>query len=1038
MIKNILKTGFFILATGSLIGQISLPAKFRNIGPFRGGRSVSVSGVKGDQLTYYMGTTGGGLWKSTDAGHQWNNISDGYFTTGSVGAIAVSESHPYIVYVGMGEHAPRGVMTSHGDGVYKSTDAGKTWTKIGLEKTQHISRIQIHPTNPDIVYVAAQGALYGPNPERGIFKTEDGGLSWKKVLYVNDLTGASELSMDKNFPHILYAAMWEHQRLPWQVISGGKGSGLYKSTDGGNTWIELTQGLPVEKGKMAISVSGANSNKVYALIESDTQKDLGGLFVSNDAGENWNMVSGDNRLTQRAWYYTEVFADPQNENLVYVLSAPALKSIDGGKNWEVMTNAHGDYHDMWINPDKPENIVIADDGGAAISFNRGETWSRQDNMPTAQLYRINTDRLFPYKIYAGQQDNTSLSIQSIALGRSGISRENWSYSAGGESAFLAFDPDNPQKVMGGSYLGTIEILDMVSNSSTNIMIEPIQYLGREARDMKYLFNWNAPIVWSVHEPNTFYHCAQYVLKTKDFGNSWEVISPDLTRNDDSKQGNGGAPFTNEAVGAENYGTIAYLMESPHEKGVLWTGSDDGLIHLTRDGGLTWSNVTPKGLEECLINAIEVSPHDPATAYIATTRYKFNDHKPGLYVTTDYGKTWTSINQGIPTNAFTRVIREDTQIKGLLFAGTETGLFLSRDSGKNWQSFQLNLPITPITDLKITFDDLVVATSGRSFWILDDLQLIREFKDSVTAPLIYTPEKAILGNWGSPFSGNISNFDGTDPFEGVNPANGAVIYYHLPENHQSESPISLEIYDDQKRLVRTFSSETDREFISYDGGPPSEPTLPNSKGIQRFFWDLRYSTLPGIPTAYIESSYRGHRVMPGTYTAKLTIENGIAETQMVVESMPHVKIENETYQGYHEFMQEMEAKVAEMHSMVNQLYQVQGQLESFLKENLPENLRTKGKELFHSLKIWDEEMVQRKSLAYDDVENFPNKFTANYMFLMNQTESQIPRVNEGSKIRKKELDVMWEGLKKQGQRFLLEEIPGFNQEAFNAGFGFLNP
>ena len=1036
--KNIFITGFIIFFSGFLVAQISLPVKFRNIGPFRGGRSVAASGVKGDMLTYYMGTTGGGIWKTTDAGQQWNNISDGYFSTGSVGAIAVSESHPYIIYAGMGEHAPRGVMTSHGDGVYKSTDAGKSWKKMGLENTQHISRILIHPSNPDVVFVAAQGPLYGPSPERGIFKSEDGGLSWKKVLYVNDLTGAAELSMDKNFPHILYAALWEHQRLPWQVISGGKGSGLYKSTDNGQTWQELTNGLPQEKGKMGISVSGANSNKVYALIESDSEKDQGGLFVSNDAGENWNMVSGDNRLTQRAWYYTEVFADPQNENLVYVLSAPALKSIDGGKNWEVMPYAHGDYHDMWINPDRPENIVIADDGGAAISFNRGETWSRQDNMPTAQLYRINTDHLFPYKIYAGQQDNTSLAIQSIALGRSGISRENWSYSAGGESAFLAFDPNNPQKVMGGSYLGTIEILDVPSNSSTNIMIEPIQYLGREARDMKYLFNWNAPIVWSVHEPNTFYHCAQYVLKSNDFGTSWKIISPDLTRNDDSKQGKGGSPYTNEAVGAENYGTIAYMVESPHQKGVIWTGSDDGLVHLTKDGGETWMNVTPRGLEECLINAIEVSPHDPATAYIATTRYKFNDHSPGLYKTTDFGKSWTAIHQGIPPGAFTRVIREDTKIKGLLFAGTETGLYLSRNGGKTWLSFQVNLPVTPITDLKVIFDDLIVATSGRSFWILDDLNLIREFKDSTSSPLIYTPEKAILGNWGSPLSGDISDFKGSDSFEGVNPANGAVIYYHLPENHKPESTLKLEIFDEKKELVRSFYSQAIPDFRSYDGGPPSEPILPNSKGIQRFFWDLRYPTLPGIPIAYIESSYRGHRVMPGTYTAKLISENGIVETQIVVESMPNVKIEKDTYQEYHDLMQEMEAKVAEMHHLVNRLYLVQGHLENYWKENWPENLKAKGKELLNRLKSWDEEMVQRKSLAYDDVENFPNKFTANYMFLMNQTESQIPKVNQGSMLRKAELDAIWEDLKKQGLRILNEDIPNFNKEAFSHGFGILIP
>ncbi|MBT8209428.1 MAG: glycosyl hydrolase, partial [Eudoraea sp.] len=591
------------------------PLKYRNIGPYRGGRSVTATGVVGDPLTYYMGITGGGLWKTQDAGQRWENISDGFFETGSVGAVAVSASHPNVVYCGMGEHAPRGVMSSYGDGVYKSTDSGKTWKKIGLEKTQHIARIIIHPDNPDVVYVAAQGALYGPNPERGIYKTTNGGESWEKVLYVNEGTGASELSMDPTAPDILYAAMWEHQRTPFKVISGGPGSGLYKSMDGGKSWKQIHNGLPEEKGKMAIAVSPANPNRVYALIESDSDQDKGGLFVSMDAGASWRMVSGDNRLVQRAWYYIEVFADPNDENTVYVLSAQALRSIDGGKNWERITGTHGDFHDLWINPANSDNMVIANDGGAAISFNHGKTWSTQSNMPTAQFYRINADDLFPYNIYGGQQDNTSVRIASMSAGRRGIGEQDWTYAAGGESAFLAFDPKNPRYILGGSYLGTIEALDMETKSGTKIMAAPIQYLGRAARDMKYLYNWNAPIIWSQHEPGTFYHCAQLVLRTRDMGLTWEEISPDLTRNMDEKQGKGGGPYTVEAVGAENYGTIAYMIESPHEKGVFWTGSDDGLVHLTRNGGVSWENVTPKGLQECLVNAIDISPHDPGTAYI---------------------------------------------------------------------------------------------------------------------------------------------------------------------------------------------------------------------------------------------------------------------------------------------------------------------------------------------------------------------------------------------------------------------------------------
>ncbi len=772
------------LFVGTIMAQTAeeyfKPLKYRNIGPFRGGRSVTATGVIGDPMTYYMGTTGGGLWKTTDAGKQWDNISDGFFEMGSVGAVAVSASNPNIVYCGMGEHAVRGVMTSYGDGVYKSTDAGKTWKKIGLEKTQHIARIVIHPTNPDIVYVAAQGALYGPNKERGIYKSTDGGTTWKLVLFVNELTGCNELSMDLSTPEVLYASMWHHQRKPNIVISGGSGSGLYKSTDGGETWKQIHNGLPEEKGKMAIAVSQANSNKVYALVESDSNKDKGGLFVSNDAGDSWNMISGDNRLVQRAWYYIEVFPDPNDENTVYVMSAQALRSYDGGVSWEQITGTHGDYHDLWINPANSKNMVIANDGGAAVSFDYAKSWSSQDIMPTAQFYRISTDNLFPYNVYGGQQDNTSVRIASLSLARWGITEQDWTYSAGGESAFLAFDPDNPRYVLGGSYLGTIDVLDTQTKSDTKIMAAPIQYLGMAAREMKYLYNWNAPIIRSQHEPNTFFHCAQLVLKTTDMGTTWEEISPDLTRNMDEKQGHGGGPYTIEAVGAENYGTIAYMIESPHEKGVYWTGSDDGFVQITRNGGQSWENVTPKGLQECLINAIEVSPHDAGTAYIATTRYKFNDYTPGLYKTTNYGKTWTNISSGIPYGSFTRVIREDASRKGMLYAGTEKGIYISWNDGASWETLQLNLPNAPITDLKVHQGDLVVATSGRSFWILDDLAALSQYKTGNSGVKIMKPEEALNAWWASPLDKNSKDFKGTHPFQGINPANGMVLYYELPK------------------------------------------------------------------------------------------------------------------------------------------------------------------------------------------------------------------------------------------------------------------
>jgi photosystem II stability/assembly factor-like uncharacterized protein len=1013
------------------------PMKWRSIGPFRGGRSVASVGVVGDPRTYYMGTTGGGLWKTEDAGISWRNISDGYFKTGSVGAIAVSESDPNVIYVGMGEHAVRGVMTHHGDGVYKSTDAGKTWKKVGLDATQHISRIIVHPKNPDIVYVAAQGALYSKSKERGLYKSTDGGTTWKNVLYVDDKTGAAELSMDASNPRIMYAAMWEHGRLPWKVISGGAGSGLYKSTDSGETWEKMKEGLPEEMGKMAIAVSSSNPEKVYALIESDSNSDKRGLYVSNNAGKSWSQVTNDNRLVQRAWYYIELFIDPKDENTIYVLSAPCLRSNDGGRTWETLSGTHGDYHDLWINPNDPNNFVISNDGGAAITFNKGRTWSVQSNMPTAQIYRINVDNQFPYRIYGGQQDNTSVSIASREFGSGGITTASWTASAGGESAFLAFNPDKPDYVLGGSYQGTIDVLDVRANAGTNIMAAPIQYLSMDAKDMKYRFNWNAPIIWSRHEPNTFYHGAQVLLKTGDMGKTWKEVSPDLTRNEKEKQGKAGEPYTNEGVGAENYGTIAYVMESQHEKGVIWTGSDDGLVYLTRDGGATWKNVTPKGLAESLINAIEVSPFDKATAYIATTRYKFNDHRPGLYKTTDYGNTWTRIDNGIPSNAFTRVVREDEVRKDLLFAGTELGVFISWDGGNNWSSFQLNLPITPITDLRVHKGNLIASTSGRSFWILDDLNVLRQYKKDSPSFSIYQPSGAYLANGGSELNSSDDDFKGASTYRGVNPANGVVIYYSLPELKKTDN-ITMEIRDTEGNLVRTFSSAPDKSYRRWDGGPAPEPTLPKTKGLNRFVWNMRYTTMQGVPNVYIEASYAGHKAIPGKYsvTIKMGEQNVVTEAEILAN--PLYPTTPQAYKEYHLLMSQMEAELNSMHKLVNSLYEKQKQLESLL-ETLPEDekfaaIKKDGETLLKKMKAWDEDMVQRKSKAYDDVENFPNKFTANYMYMINQTESDIPRVNQPLLDLLKQMNAEWTTLKSRANEILEKDIPTINKRLWDAGKG----
>lgn len=1010
------------------------PVKWRNIGPFRGGRSVGSSGVVGDPLTAYMGTTGGGLWKTEDAGQHWKNISDGYFKTGSVGAVAVSESDPRILYVGMGEHAVRGVMTTYGDGVYKSFDAGKSWTHLGLELTRQIAGVAIHPQDPDVVYIAAQGALNGPSEERGVYKSTDGGKNWKKVLYVDERTGCAHISMDMNNPQVLYAAMWEHQRLPWKVISGGPGSGLYKSTDGGEHWEKIENGLPEELGKISVSVSRANSEKVYALVESDTEKEQGGLFVSENGGGSWSRISKDHRLVQRAWYYIEVFADPQDENTVYVLNAPALRSIDGGKTWTALSGTHGDYHDLWIDPDNSNHLVMSNDGGAAISFNQGASWSTQGNMPTAQFYRVNVDNHFPYRVYGGQQDNSSVRIASRTTNGYEIAERDWTFSAGGESAFLAFDPDNPRYVLGGSYQGAIEALDYRVGDGTRIMSAPIQYLAMDPRDMRYRFNWNAPIIWSQHEPNTYYHGANILLKTQDLGNSWEEVSPDLTRNEVEKQGKGGGPYTNEGAGGENYGTLSYVVESPHQAGVIWTGSDDGLVYLSMDNGEHWKNVTPKGLQECLINAIEVSPHDPATAYIATTRYKFNDLSPALYKTTNYGASWTNISSGIPEGAYTRVVREDEARKDLLYAGTELGMYLSYDGGGNWAPFQLNLPIVPITDLIVRHDDLIAATQGRAFWILDDLGPIRQYRPTDSEVLLYQPEDAYRVGGGSEMDSN--GGDGKSDLNGVNAPTGLVIYYQLPELDDSTA-IEMTIKNAAGDLVRQFTSEKDPEYQSYPGAPSPDPRLSKNTGLNRFVWNMRYPTLQDAPEAYIEGSYRGHKAIPGSYSLELKVNGQMYTTTFNILPNPNIEVDAALYDQQQAILLATAASVNEMHTRTNDLGDLKKQIRNVVDrlagKEMYQPLVKEGRSIIKKITTWDGEIIQRKSQSYDDVINFPNKLSAEYLFLRGQIDDQIPIVTEAVLERLEVLDAKWERLRSEAQA-LEAQIKAYNASLSDLGLG----
>lgn len=1010
--------------------------QWRNIGPFRGGRSVTSSGVKGNDQIYYMGTTGGGVWKTINAGQSWFNISDGYFTTGSIGAVAVSESDPNVVYVGAGEHAPRGVMTSYGDGVYKSTDAGKTWKKMGLELTRHISGIRIHPTNPDIVYVAAQGALHAPTPDRGIYKSTNGGASWEKVFYVDENTGCVELSMDMNNPRILYAAMWDHKRSPWEMRSGGPGSGLYKSTDEGKTWTKLTNGLPEKMGKMSIAVSRANAEKVFALVESDTEEDMGGLFVSNDGGDHFSVASKDHRLTQRAWYYIEVFLDPKDEQTLYVLNSPGLMSKDGGRTWTNIRGTHGDYHQLWINPDNPKNMIVSNDGGAAVSFDQAKTWSTQDNQPTAQFYRVNADDLFPYNIYAGQQDNSSVKIKNTNPSGYSIGVKDWTSSAGGESAFLAFDPKNPKLVMGGSYQGTVGILNTETGEDKNVMQVPIQYQALQPKEMKYRFNWNAPIIYAQHEQNAFYHAGNVLFKTTDMGRSWTAISGDLTRNDKTKQGKSGVPYTNEGAGGENYGTLAYVIESPHEKGLIYTGSDDGLVHITKDGGATWNNITPAGLPECLINSIEVSPHDKATVYIATTRYKFNDFTPAIYKSVDYGKTWKKIVNGIDKNAYTRVVREDQKRKDLLYAGTETGFYISFDGGENWMQQQLGLPVTPITDLKVHHDDLIASTMGRAFWVLDDIEVLRQVDvKQIETFKLFTPSSVTRVSGGSALDEVVDVDEKHAPvpsFAGTNAATGAVIYYQLPEVKDKE--LVLQILNSKNEVVRTYSSKADDDFVSYPGGPSADAKLPMRKGLNRFVWDLRGESIKGVPTVFIEGSYDGYKVAPGAYTAKLSMGTDVQTTTIVVKPHPGITATQAEYDEQATFIRTIVDEASAIHEEVIKERKIAAQLKEtakLLKSN--STIADQAEKLAKDLQAWEDDVVQNKAKSNDDIINFVNKITADYIFLKGEADTNVPYVTNGQKQQFNTLHEQWLQLKARKEKIEIN-IKALNTTIQKAGIG----
>ncbi|MDQ2936681.1 MAG: glycosyl hydrolase [Acidobacteriota bacterium] len=965
--------------------------QWRLIGPFRGGRVTAVAGVVSQPLVYYFGATGGGVWKTVDGGINWEPISDNsVFRTGSVGAIGLSDSDPNTIYVGMGESPIRGNV-SHGDGVYKSTDAGKTWKRLGLEDTRQISRIRVHPKNPDIVYVAAQGHVWAPNEQRGIFRSRDGGKTWQKIFYKSDKAGASDLIIDPTNANILYAGFWEVYRKPWALESGGSGSGISKSLDGGDTWTDITRNPGLPKGMVGIvgiTVSPPNPDRLWAIIEADD----GGVFRSENAGKTWTKVNEERRLRQRAWYYSRIYADPKNADTVYVLNTGFYKSNDAGKTFSSLAVPHGDNHDLWIAPDDPNRMINSNDGGANVSFNGGKSWTEQDQA-TAQFYRVALDSDFPYNIYGAQQDNSTVRIASRTTD-AGIRREDWYDVGGGESGWIAPSPKDSQIVFAGSYGGLITRYDHHTGQLRDVSPYPNNPMGAGANVLKYRFQWNFPILFSPHDQNTLYAAGNVLFKSLTEGQSWEVISPDLTRNDKSRQGASGGQITKDNTSIEYYDTIFTVMESPLQKGVIWTGSDDGVVQVTRDGGKNWSNVTPPGNvmpEWIQINSIEASPNDAATAYVAATMYKWDDYRPYLYKTTDYGQTWKKITDGIPNTTFTRVIREDPTKRGLLYAGTETGVYVSFDDGANWQPMQFNLPVVPITDLAIhkREQDLVAATQGRSFWIFDDLPVIHQLMDAgwmsaVKQTKLFQPENPYRmdGGGGIPLPATSTL--------GRNPSNGAVVYYSLKSKPVSD--VVLEFLDASGKSIRKFTSKAPKAEPSQQSSPaptsalppeaspeasslptptpspgtsaqasptptpgtaqvqtpPEEPQAPSGEesesfgsgrqprvtadiGLNRFVWDLRYAESVRFPGMILwAGEMRGPRVAPGMYQVRLTVDGKTMTQSFEVKPDPRLATSPADYAKQLELGLKIRDKVTETHNAIIQIRDVRKQVDDLLK------------------------------------------------------------------------------------------------------------
>ncbi|MEM8490314.1 MAG: glycosyl hydrolase [Pseudomonadota bacterium] len=952
--------------------------EWREIGPFRGGRSAAVTGIPSDRETYYFGATGGGVWKTTNGGTAWANVSDGFFG-GSIGAVAVSEWDPNVLYVGGGEKTVRGNV-SPGDGMWKSVDAGDTWVRAGLEDSQHISRIRIHPRNPDVAYAAVMGHLFGPNPQRGVFRTIDGGANWEKVLFVDEEVGAVDLAMDPTNPRILYASFWRVKRTPYSLESGGPGSGLYKSVDGGDNWTEIStnDGFPTGTlGIIGITVSPSNNKNLYAIVEAEK----GGVYRSRDGGKSWTQVNEDRNLRQRAWYYTRIFADPIDEESVYVTNVRFHFSKDGGKSFSEIDTPHGDNHDLWIDPADPERMIEGNDGGANVSYNRGETWSTQANQPTVQFYRVSTDNAFPYRLLGGQQDNSAVRIRSRSATGDAIGVRDWEPTAGGESGHIAAKPDNPDIVVGGSYGGFMRLVDHSTGARRSIDVWPDNPMGWGAAELKYRFQWNYPITFSQHNPDALYVAANAVFRSDDLGQNWEQISPDLTRDDKSRMGKSGGPITKDDTSVEYYGTVFALTESPAQEGVWWAGSDDGLIHVTRDGGENWANVTPAAMPEwAMINSIDVDPFNEGGAYVAATRYKMDDFKPYLYHTTDWGKSWKQISDGIPVDQFTRVLRADPDREGLLYAGTERGLYVSSDNGQSWRSLQLNLPIVPITDLQVKAGDLVAATQGRGFWILDDLSVLRQGVDTAGRAHLYSPRDAYRYIAGGYTEGPKN--------AGTNSQPGVYIYYSLPQGVEA-ADLTLSVFDEASEdAIWTWTGKPESDEEESTNDEVDTRVLSTSAGLNRHIWNLEYPGMERFDGLIMWADMKsGPRAVPGQYRAELIVGESTYETNFTVVADPRATATKDDYAAQFAFVTEARDLLSRTHREIERIRTLRTQLDALKarlveagdNEESPSALLAEIIATDESMTAIEEALYQTKNESRQDPLNFPirlnNKLTS---------------------------------------------------------------